>query len=161
MMGPEAAPMQEGKYGRNLAAKHPDWVADLVGAKIYQLATTMLRHLENDTNGRKINIRGTSAAECGSLTGIDGEGWESAHINDWFLAPKEGIFPHATISPFEVYEISMGINREQAPEKMKTRVGPSGEGSNTYSAINTMESAAEFIVRNMGEKKESGEIARI
>ena len=83
-MGPEAAPIQEGQYRRNLAVNHPDWGVGMIGAEIYQVAMMIPRDLVNDTYGRKINSRGTAVAECGSMAGIDGEVWQSVRINDWF-----------------------------------------------------------------------------
>ena len=45
MMGPEAAPIQEGKYGRNLATNNPECRVGAIGAKIYQVAMAMMRDL--------------------------------------------------------------------------------------------------------------------
>ena len=76
ILGPEASPILEGKYGKRLAAKHPDWGAEEIGANIYQVAMVIQRGLGDDTKGRKINSRGIAEEECGPTTGIDGEGWK-------------------------------------------------------------------------------------
>ena len=81
ILGPEASPILEGKYGKRLAAKHPDWGAEEIGANIYQVAMVIQRGLGDDTKGRKINSRGTTEAEYGSLTGIDGAEWQSMSAN--------------------------------------------------------------------------------
>ena len=83
------------------------------------------------------------------------------HINDWLLPPKEGIVPHVMISPFEVYEIWMGINRKHAPGQMEIRVAASGKGGNTYSTLNIMEITSGCIVGNVSEKQASAEMERI
>ena len=44
---------------------------------------------------------------------------------------------------------------------MKIRVGASGKGEKTYSALNVMASTDVSIFGNMGEKQESEEMARI
>ena len=51
--GPAAAPMQEGKYGKNLASKHPEWGLGEIGDQIYQVAMAILGDIGNDTSGEK------------------------------------------------------------------------------------------------------------
>ena len=60
---------------------------------------------------------------------------------------------HVMISPCEVYEISTGINRDQAKGRVKIRVGTSGKGEKTYSAINIMACTAGSIVGNKGGRR--------
>ena len=79
-------PFREGQYGKHLAVKHPGWGAKVSGPKIYQVAMMILRDLGDEANGRKINSRGTSDDECGSVTGVGGEDWGSIAVCDWFLA---------------------------------------------------------------------------
>ena len=100
-MGPEAAPMPEGQYGKRRESKHPDYGgAEVIGAEVYQVATMILRDVGGDTKSRKINSRWAAEEACGSLTGIDGEEWKSVPAQGRFLAPEEVVVPHVPISPF-------------------------------------------------------------
>ena len=58
MVGPEAAPIQEGIYGKRLASKHPEWGAGAIGGGSYQVAMAILRDIGNDTEWRTLNSRG-------------------------------------------------------------------------------------------------------
>ena len=53
ILGPDAAPIHGGRYGKKLKAKHPDWRAEVVGDKIYLVAMMVLREIGNDTEWRK------------------------------------------------------------------------------------------------------------
>ena len=119
----EAEPPQEGKYGMHLSVKHQDWRSKVTGSEICQVAMMILRDIGNDAKGRRLNSRGTAEQVCGSITGSDGEDWESIAVSGRFLAPKEGILPHVLASPFEVYEILMGINRADARKDEDTGRG--------------------------------------
>ena len=68
-------------YRKLLSSKRPDWRAEVIGDKVYQVTMAILGDLGNDTKGRKINSRGTTEAEYGSLTGIDGAEWQSMSAN--------------------------------------------------------------------------------
>ena len=119
------------------------------------------RDLGNDTKGRQINSRGTAEEEFPPITGIDGGGWKSAPAHAMFLALREGIVPHLAISSFEVYEILMGINREQTPGKMEIRIGASGNWEITYSALSIITSTSECVVGNLGGEQALLEMVRI
>ena len=114
----------EGQREKRLSPHHPDCRPSMVWAKIYQFAMTILREHGNIPNWRKINSRGTEEADCGPITGETGDGRRSAAFSDWFLALKERVLRHVIASPFEVYEISMEINRDQTKGRMKVRSGP-------------------------------------
>ena len=90
-------------------------------------------------------------------------GWKSVPTQDWYLALKEGVAPHVMISPFEAYEILMGINRERekTPGKMEIRIGTSGMREKTYPAIKIMTGTSEFSWGDLGEKQPLLEMARI
>ena len=51
---------QNGYYGRNLAAKKPQWAEKLIGREIYQYTMVIMREYGGDTKGRKINSRKTT-----------------------------------------------------------------------------------------------------
>ena len=48
---------QEGKYGRNLAAKHSNWEERLIGKQIYQYTLVIMREYGDDANGGMIDSR--------------------------------------------------------------------------------------------------------
>ena len=56
------------------------------------------------------------------MAGNEEDGWKSSHTDAWFLAPKEGILSQVLVSPFDIYEILMRINRDQKG-RTKLRVG--------------------------------------
>ena len=82
----------------------------------------------NPTGERSTVAERKAKTERGSVTGEKGEEWRSIAVSDRFLALKEGVIPHVLASPFEVYEILMGINREQTQGRMQIRVGTSWGG---------------------------------
>ena len=92
-----------GKRDKNLDVKRPDWEVGAIGPKIYQVAVVIMREIGHYSMGRKINRRGTADGECGSTTGNENEEWETAHINDRFLAISVGILSRVFVSPFGVF----------------------------------------------------------
>ena len=70
-----------------------------IGARIYKVALIILRDVGNDSNGRKINSRGTSEFDRDSVMGEKGEGLESMDVAVWNLAIKEGVPKHVIGSP--------------------------------------------------------------
>ena len=55
---------QNGKYGRRLAAKNPQWGAKLIGKLIYKYTLVIMREYGYDAKGGKINSRTTVGQEC-------------------------------------------------------------------------------------------------
>ena len=124
MLTADTETFQEVHHVKSLSSRNPYLRAKVIGPQIYQFAMTILREHGNIPNWRKINSRGTEEADCGPITGETGDGRRSAAFSDWFLALKERVLRHVIASPFEVYEISMEINRDQTKGRMKVRSGP-------------------------------------
>ena len=118
--------------------------------QIYQFALIILRDMGHESDGRTIRSRGTAETEGGSVTGEKGEDWRSLAVSERFLALKEGAAQHVLASPFDAYEILMGINREKTPGRMKTRVGTAWEES-PYSMLNVMATTIDIIVWKMSK----------
>ena len=79
-LGAECAQSSEERYEMHLAVNHPDWGVGEIGTKIYQTAVVILRDIGNDSMGRKINSRGTTEGECGTIAWNEEEGRNSSHI---------------------------------------------------------------------------------
>ena len=76
MMGLGCATAVGGGYEKHLSVKKPDWEAEVIAAMIYQSAVLILRESGSYSAGRKINSRGATEEECGSLTGNGSGGME-------------------------------------------------------------------------------------
>ena len=78
-------------------------------------------------------------------------------IKDLFLTLKVGVMSHVLVTPFEIFEILMEINRE--PEgRMGIRIGTS---RGARSAINLMKSAPDGIVGKLDQNSYKSETKRI
>ena len=64
------------------------------------------------------------------------------------------------LSPFEVYGILMGINREQTQGGMKIRGGESGKRE-SYATLNVMTSTTDRIVGELGRNQALQAMVRI
>ena len=64
------------------------------------------------------------------------------------------------VSPFEAYEISMGINRDRTQGRMHIRVGTSGKRE-PYAKLSVMASNAERIVGELGKNQSVDAMVRI
>ena len=77
-------------------------------------------------------------------------------IDDWFLALVVGITSRVFVSPFEIFETPLAINREQEGGA-HLRIGTAW----AHSAINIMRDASGGIVGNPDPKGYNGEKQRI
>ena len=68
----------------------------------------------NESDGIKINSRGTAEFLRDSSMGEKGEDWRSMAVADWLLEIKEGVMNHVPVSPYEVYEMLMEVNKSGA-----------------------------------------------
>ena len=119
-----------------------------IGARIYKVALIILRDVGNDSNGRKINSRGTSEFGRESVMGAKGAKWKSTPLTDWFFAVKEGVMRHVLVSPYEVYEMLTEVNKEQQQGRWMIKIGTSGK-KETYSTMNVLTRAIESIAGKM------------
>ena len=42
-----------------------------------------------------------------------GEDWRSLSVTDWYVEMKEGAIKHVIVSPFELYEMLMDVNKNK------------------------------------------------
>ena len=85
----------------------------------------IMRKRGNYYKERKINSRKWEGGECGIPIEENGEEWETIPISQWRLYLKDAFVKHVLASPYEIYEILMGHNRELNPRK-KLRIGATG-----------------------------------
>lgn len=110
-MGAEFATSVGGRYDKHLGIKNPDLEVEAIGSNRYQAAVLITRGSGEYSTGRKLHSRGTAEEECGSSDGNENEEWDAIRINDWLLALKVGSPPNVLVSPFEIFEVPMEINR--------------------------------------------------
>ena len=110
---------QEGKYARDISAKHPAWKSRMICRKIYQRTLLILREKGNDTKGGEINIRKWVEEQFGTVMGNNGEDWKSAAVIQWRLNLKAAVLKHVLVSPYEIFEHNGGKSRA-AESKAKT-----------------------------------------
>ena len=102
-----------GKYDKNLAVKNPDWGVVAIGPNLYRATVMILREIGHYSIGGKINSRGTAYGECGPMDGNESEEGKTVHINGWSLAINVGIPSHVFVAHLAIFDIHMGITREQ------------------------------------------------
>ena len=137
----------EEKYDKHVAVKHQDRNFKMIGSKIYQSTVMILKDIGHWSMWRKINSRWAMEEECGSMTGRDEEDSKSMHVVDCFRALKGGIVSHVQASHFEIFEILIGINREQGP-RAGLRIGTSWK-KEQYSTLNIAQKTADRIMGRM------------
>ena len=150
--GPAARPKGRGIFqepnwqGHHLAAKHQDWANQMVGDALYQQTLMILRNLRNGPNGRKANSRKWAESECGIQIGENGEDWKTISVILWWMRLEDACLKHVLVRPYEIFEISMGHNREEEwNPRRNLRIGTTGTACNV-AAINVMVETIEGVV---------------
>ena len=77
--------------------------------------------------------------------GNDGSDGESIASSQRFLNLKDAVLRHVLVIPYEIYEISMGGNREERNPRLKLRIGTTGN-TGIYAALNILTQAIEGVV---------------
>ena len=72
-LGSGGGGFQNGKYGRRLAVRNPQWGERLIGNQIYQYELVIIREYWDDAKGGKINSRETVGENAKKSWGGDGE----------------------------------------------------------------------------------------
>ena len=77
-------------------------------------------------------------------------------ISDWFLTLKVGVLSHVIISPFEIFEVRVEINRGQEG-MMRLRIGT----ARTHPATNLTKRTSDEIVGQLDMNRNKSEMGRI
>ena len=85
-------------------------------------------------------------SECGIQMGDKGGDWETISIPQRWLYLQDAFFQHVLVSPYEIWDILMGRNRDEPNPKRQLRIGMAGNVGGGSAAINAMVETIEGLV---------------
>ena len=103
-----------------------------------------MRKKVNDPNGSKINSRKWAGGECGVVMRNDGEDWKSIAVSTWWMSLEDSATRRVLVSPYEIFEILMGGNRDEIDPRLTLHIGTTGNAG-SYATRNIMAHPIEGI----------------
>ena len=128
--------IQDGKYGRHLAANHPSLAARL-GRGIYYDTMAIVRENWSDAKGRKIDSRKRWGGNAKRPWASNGGAWKSITVSRRRLYLEDGVANRVLVGPYGICAILMAPNHAQRQPILRLRIG-SGEKTGPYATLNIL-----------------------